>query len=955
MTQRIHLLGMSILLLSSPHLRAQEADPETYHKPAIFEVTEEIVNPDVQPFAATISSIGNSLFPFTSGYEPLSWRSRWFASEDAKGKAIVGPSLSHHNTLGDGLLDGGWVRIYRIQDAEMRVIAESKIPENGFVLRGWNVTSSSRAIPVGTEEFLLKWPIWEDTKRPYWYAIATIDKQGDVSEPSVAVEVIPPANFADAPKIKHESINVRGRSDGELPSAPNNLKSEVVGDGTVRLTWDPVEGEDVAGYLLLSSYFAPSEMEGFFIRLDDPNVEVLAGDMIVAGKYLKGFTSDMISPRIYGASRAWKDLFGNRFRVLGLQDTPKNGFSWQLVDHTPDTIVEDAGETYLQLTLEPGAAPYSLGDYTHSGSAQGFREVLKPTEYKIDFWMRYEGESSPAVPFTVDGYDIEPLVFHPTSEWQRFTGIVTIPSVMEGKVSFRSQLLLSEPGIYSVDNLRFYRADTDYLDYTPEDYQRLKESGMSALRTHGPIKTGRSTYSMEQFLNPAGVLTGIRYSNTLPQMLGIMEKAGVDPWLQIEFHMSPEEWLAFAEFMAAPYDPTKDSPETKPHAAKRYAQGREKPWIDAFDTVYFELSNETWNGLFHPWLFENMPDAVTGQMYNGGNVYGMFQEHVIDMLRSSPYWTAEMEAKFDFVIGGWHNGNYGIDAAQYTPNSTYITNANYNGGWDEGEGAVRLNKPSYFNILMHVNQVTHPRSQKFVDAIAPINESRPADNPALLGVYEAGPGYLLSGLGAVNLSDQRILEQELVMKSRTSGVGTLDSFLARARDGYRLDNFFTFGEGDTWSSHAEWYRGGQAYPQWMVLSLVNKLNTPDMLAVKATSVPAIDLPGWKRRVAVDDAPLAACYAMQGEERLSVFLINRKLADYPQAGDDGQVPFTVNLPISSAESVRVYYLSGDYDTENYTAPNVELIEEELQAEKFDGTLQVTLPAASMRVFVLDGVK
>src|SRR3970282_259826 len=93
------------------------------------------------------------------------------------------------------------------------------------------------------------------------------------------------------------------------------------------------------------------------------------------------------------------------------------------------------------------------------------------------------------------------------------------------------------PATFYVDNFRVYRADTAYLDLLPREYEAIKSSGISALRTSGLVMTRIHTYDMEQLTNSGGVISGTRKSNTLPQILTMMRIAGVRPWLQIEFHM----------------------------------------------------------------------------------------------------------------------------------------------------------------------------------------------------------------------------------------------------------------------------------------------------------------------------------------------------------------------------------------------------------------------------------
>jgi hypothetical protein len=465
---------------------------------------------------------------------------------------------------------------------------------------------------------------------------------------------------------------------------------------------------------------------------------------------------------------------------------------------------------------------------------------------------------------------------------------------------------------------------------------------------------------MEQFTNPGGVLQGIRKGNTLPQQFKMMHKAGVIPWLQIEMHMAPEEWLGFVEYIAASYDPAVDTPEDKPWAHKRYSQGQHKPWTDEFEQIWFEISNETWNWLFSPWVFEAMPDAATGESWPRGKVYGLFQEYVRDTLRSSPYWNAELDAKFEFMLGGWRNQNYSEHAAQASPHSRHVMQAAYNGGWDEGEGPPTTTPPSYFNVLAQVNQTAGPAA---IDLLAKVEEaSAMHGNEQFPGTYEAGPGYALNGLNNARVTPEQARMQEEVMKSLTGGTATLDSFLIRSYYGHKLQNFFTFSEGRTWSSHTKWYRGGQAYPCWKVLEVFNKHGTGDFLRTETVSVPTVDLAQFKRRRAVEDAPLTAVYASREGNRVTLFVLSRKIPNYPVEGDDGYTPVTVELPFTRCESIRIFRMAGDHTAHNIYADNVGFesatmpgsrFEQEFAINRATGADERGLPPASTFIYVFEG--
>jgi hypothetical protein len=309
-----------------------------------------------------------------------------------------------------------------------------------------------------------------------------------------------------------------------------------------------------------------------------------------------------------------------------------------------------------------------------------------------------------------------------------------------------------------------------------------------------------------------------------------------------------------------------------------------------------------------------MTDAVTGDAYAAGEVYGLFHERVAQLMKSSPWWTPELDEKVRFVLGGWSISSYGEQAAQHSPSAELMTVGSYIGGWDENQGPPARTPPSYFNVLNQVSQVTIPRAARHAEAVAKIAERQGA--PLFAGTYEAGPGYahprLPSGKGMTKEQEQ---EQEEVMKSQAAGVATLDSFLAQARAGYLVQNYFSFSEGPRWSSHAFSRDGGQAYPSWKLISLLNREGLGEMLEVRGDDLPTADLEKYKSRPAVDDAPLVSSYALRDGDRINLFVISRRVPGVLDPGDDGCTPLEVALPFASAGRVTLHRMAGAYDAQN----------------------------------------
>jgi hypothetical protein len=935
---------------------------------ARFKVTDEVINPDLAPITATIDGIGNGgRLMRGGGFEPTVFRTMIIADHDAPDRVIADTKdISQYETLRSGALDGAEVEVYRIENGAFRIARRDRIPAGGFHASGWSrILPRNRILPADDPQVPLTWEPWYRPDAPTWFMVRAIARDGTLSAPSAAVEVRSPAEGGkkgritrDEPKLAPFKIELAEDGAGGGPDAPLGLQVKRDPEGAPHLSWRQVEARNVVGYMVYRSDTAPERQDGYYIELegraDGPAIR--AGDMVILRKTFREASRKRLhNDRIWGAHAA------KRLRP-GLVDfwpdeDPRR--SWALRDHVPGTPVEDAGQTYLELTLGKGSAA-EIGGINHGGLDQDWYDVLEPRPYRIEVWLRSDRPARVEFSFTGGGNSyrnaIRPVTFETGPEWRKASALITPPIVMRNGTGGMALEFRGE-GVFGIDNLRVYRADADYLDYTPEEYARLEDAGRPMLRTHTFIKTETTTYDLEQITNPGGVASGSVHANTLPQTLRVMAKAGVDPWLQLEPHFTPEEWQGLVEYLAAPAGPG------RPWAEKRRAQGREAPWTDAFDKIYLEIGNETWNRLFRPWIFHPMTDATTGEKYGRGEVYGMFQEHVIASLKASPWWAAAgLDDKVKFVIGGWNRQGYGLQAARRSPNSDFMTVAAYNGGWDEDEGPPTRTPASYFNVLNQVSQASIPNARRHAGEIRDLTRGR--GRPILSGTYEAGPGYALNGLNKARVTKEQAATQEEVMKSQAAGVATLDSFLAQAAEGYALQNFFTFSEGLRWSSHATWDKGGQAYPQWQLTALLNREGLGDMLRVDLREAPRADLNKSGLRAAVRRAPLVSAYATRRGDRVNLFVISRRIPGYPTADDDGCTPTEIELPFRTARNLTLHRMDGAYDATNVRreetrvehlglTPPVDL--SRFALDRNVGAADCGLPPASAFLYVFEGVE
>lgn len=961
-------------LLLAGCARADSAG-DAIRRPAVFRVTTAVANPDVRPFSATINGFGNTLIDRGAGFEPVVFRNKLIALEDSPNRIVADPvALTRYDTLREGFLDQALVHIYRIENGRFRMVREDRVAPGGSHASGWvRAIDGNQIISPGTPRFSFRWDNWNRPHARYYFTVRSIGKSGSLSPAAPAFEIDSPDKIDKASAAKNVLAPfkpTRSFFGGPKPmSAPKGLRGKLGSDGVVTLEWDPVNSPDLAGYVVYRSDYPPSRHSGYYLQLEGAakgaGQYIKAGDMIVISKKIYSLSRNHdLSNRVWGADSEYNPLMPG---LLGFFPDEISTKTWSLVPHPANTTVEEAGETCLKLQLEAGTKE-SLAIYNHSGTGQRWYDVLEKERYKVEVWLRQEGRGT--VQFRLTGFyntapqNIKPVVFNVGPTWKKYVATFTPLVIQGGSRPNTMTLEFSGPGTFFVDNFRIYRADTPYLDPLPRDLEAAKISGMSAFRTHGLVKTGIHTYDMDQLTNSGGVINGTWKLNTLPQTLRMMRKAGVQPWLQIEFHMSPKEWLAFVEYMAAPYDPKIDTPAGKPWAYKRYSQGQAKPWIEEFDRIYFELSNETWNRLFAPWTFGAMTDAASNRSYSPGQAYGLFQEHVREIMRSSPYWQpANLDRKFMFMLGGWAaNMGYSHDAASVSPSSDFLAIAAYNGGWDEAETPPRLDAAGLFNVLANVNQSAIPVADAYAKELLDLRAK--GARKLNLGTYEAGPGYALNGLNNAHVTEEQEQEQEQVMKSMAAGTATLDSFLARAYRGFDAQNFFTFDSGMLWKSHAKWYRGGQAYPSWKLLALFNTEASGDMLRTETLSVPGTDINAFGRRQTIRNAPLAAIYATRRADRYSLFVLSRKIPGYPVGGDDGYTPVSVDLPFGETRSITLYRMTGDPYANNLQSDQVKIEKVEIPPSQFrkrfslnaeTGADERGLPPAATFLYVFDGVK
>lgn len=947
------LMRLALFLLAGPTVAAQAAEQD--RDLAHFIVRDHAVTAGIPAFGATIGAIGNGarLLP-NGGFEPIILRDMFLAS-GGDADRIIAPAerITNFDTWRAGALDGAEVEVLRVENGAFRSLRRDRVARNGHHASGWIRLFPDRIVPAKRREITFSLPDWFRDAVPVWLTLRSVDADGRMSLPAAAVSVRrdgPARRTADRPP-QVEARTISGTDAGLAP--PSGLAAAVTEDGVIRLSWEPAPG--AAGVAVFRSDQPPEAHEGYWLALERSGPTIRDGDLVVLR--MKRFRADresLLSNRAWGSGSAAR-MF--RPRLLSRWSDDPAGGDWHLVRHEPATPVTEAGETFLRVSLGAGER-FTLGRPTHSGMAQRWYPVLEPgRRYRYEVWVR--GRANLPVRFEIGGFHarpdggaLRPSPFRITPDWRRYSGTFSVPVVHPGGSADRMQLTLSGPGTFDIDNFRVFAADAPYLALAPDDLERLETSRMSTLRTHAFVKTGRASYDLAQLTNPGGAINATDGGNTLPQTLAEIARLGMEPWLQVEPHLAPEEWLGLAEFLAAP-DLSNGS---TPWAAKR---GGAPPWTGRFDRIFLEIGNETWNPLFAPWTFPPMTDAETGRRYSAGEVYGLYQEYVLSILRQSPHWPALADRLVPVIsgrsgLGEWRGFDFGEDAARLSPGSRVLAHAGYIGGWDSDAGPARPDASGLARVLSHVLQTGEPLAARHTAAARGIAE--PGRTAVVPGSYEAGPGYVLNGLNGRRMTPEEDALQERAMKSAAAGTAVLDSFLARARSGVLYQSYFSYGDGSHWASHSPWQLGGETLPAWDLLALFNRVGTGRMLDVTIMDAPRLDLPGAPGRQAVSGAPMVAAYATRSGDRLTLFLLSRRVPGHPDPDEDGTSRVLVDLPIRGARKVTQYWMSGPWNGHNLHERRVGIVATDVtDTVDLPGFRLDILPPAASVAIVFEGIR
>jgi len=618
--------------------------------------------------------------------------------------------------------------------------------------------------------------------------------------------------------------------------------------------------------------------------------------------------------------------------------TPRaSGTTGKLVPHPKPlpAALGEPGETCLQLTATE-AKVQQVGQVIYhpydDKEGQWYSQLNPGASYRAEAWLRQEGLGGGGkVRFRFymnSAYDSinQTTPWTVTGTWKRYTYDFVAPAYPTTGKHIAQGLEFTGPGKLYVDNFLVYRNDAKHKNKPFTPHEISLDEMMASAPASGPkpairfynlsyhnstVQALLSNHGNASYSVNTGGLNPFRGA-TIPQNMqwalstGATPADRVVPYLTLTEEFTEDDWKAVVEYLGVPYDATKDTPQSKPHAYRRYKHRGDigTPWTAEFREIILEYGNETWhNGAGgYGWHGFGRP----GWVHKGGVEYGLFARFMFkENIAKQPAWKQHnLGARIKFALGGNYSAtktSYGEAAVQKAgPIISYLGHANYVGPkWETGDtGSTSFNDHGMQETL--VGMVT--RVQKVVTDAAAMQKQLNSSAGLSYRViaYEGGPsGYWQ------NKNNPTVDEQ--YGKSLGMGVAALDAWLFSSQHGYGHQCYLGFSSGRWWSSHTLPEAGGfRAHPGWLALAMRNR-HAPgrEMLEVKIHKAPSYQRKGTS-------IPLIAAYAIKDRDlHTSVFVLSRKLDGKHDGHDfgDGYTPVTLKLPFSKNPlEIKLYKLA-----------------------------------------------
>ena len=578
----------------------------------------------------------------------------------------------------------------------------------------------------------------------------------------------------------------------------------------------------------------------------------------------------------------------------------------------------DGGQTSLRL-VSTNQQAFGIGQQAY-GPIDANRDSLEPGRtYRMEAWLRQEGYTGSSFTFEMDGVYSD--VFHTTNgistNWQRFHFDFVAPARPQpGDASIHHGIVFFGEGTIWIDNFRVFDPNQPDFQYDTNRLETLRTANAGAIRINSGNGNEQTGATLDDWTNPE--ILGVRQYNPhygaqyadadlkLPTILPVCEQLGANPWLMVGLHHSEEEWHGLIDYLAGP--------GTNPYDAKRVNQGRAEPWSDAFERIYLEVGNETWNPQFE-WRMQ-------------GTNYGQLAEYFFNVIRTNANY-ATIQDKLVLVIGGQMDGaaqyHFGASAITNAPSADMLAIAPYIAGWEADLDVDDFQEYLLFSASRLLYQGAIHRQTQI--------DLAPAGHDYDLVTYEFGPGYPLP-TGDIPVQH----EMETYGKSLAGGVGTMDTMLGLQRMGVHSGNFFHFFGGTSYASHGDPGFGFHPHPAFIAVQMANQFALDPRVPVAQHSNPTRIMAG-EDEYPDQEVDLIDVHAYQGNGGYTLIVLSRELSN--------SIPVTLRLPFDTASDVTRHALAGDPRANNTNALNVAV---QTTTVPFQGAVhQFQMPAGSIHVY------
>lgn len=648
----------------------------------------------------------------------------------------------------------------------------------------------------------------------------------------------------------------------------------------------------------------------------------------------------------------------------------------------------NGGHGAMQLTPEGGVGQvwHKLFCATGRSDAKWYSSLEEGLKYRYEAWVKTTGNTGKItfgfgenMPNSLAkgyfGTKIE-QTFDVTSQWQRVGFEFTAPHTpAEGNID-GAILHFEGDGPLLVDNVKLQPVYQEGDAEKPFviDQKLFKEmmrtqpptGHKGAQRIWAGLSDGKvealCSWTPDNKLSPGGVGVNVspNLDTTLPKALTIIEATGdspetrMVPWIIMQITDTEDEYRQLIEYLAAPYDPAKDSPQTKPMAYLRTQQrGNNRPWADDFRQIIIEYGNENWHNRKNAsWIGLGRYGAV----HQAGPEYGMWARYMTDQMAKSPYWNGE---KFKLVLGGNYSthvdpdgtvGGYGQEATQYSGGiNAYEGHATYVGPrWETGDHSeTTIDDNGVQKTLLAYRGGLNKEWAKQAAA----NDALHAKGfHTALAAYEGGP----SGFGLRAKSAEEDKAGEYYGKSSAMAAAMLDAWIDAWRLGWGYQCYFTYGQGHWWNSHTSFANGFRASPSFEVQCLINRyMANMDMVEADVKGGPMLTVARTRTAAEIkkgkpaemSKVPAVYAHAMLDANRLSVSVVNLDLSAAHRV--------QIKLPIASAKAITAHGLTGGPRDTNVESSKATIDDQTLDAAALkNGTFTAELKPGTGTIFVFE---